>query len=136
MHFDYMIALSVLFVLVFAVMLNSMARHRRQHSDATPLGPTKNRFGGAQGRSQWLWALVPLLILGFVNAELIRGAAHQNTGAGDELLNRPAKFASAKQRPAPAGKERKSAGGRFDPDELISTILSYAPPQLPQPRLQ
>ena len=71
MHHNYMIAISALFLLVFAVMIHSMARHRRTS------GQTSARFSGPTGSSQWIWATIPLLILGLVNVALFRGADRQ-----------------------------------------------------------
>lgn len=133
MHFDFMIAISVLFVAVFAVMLRTMVQHHRALAETDQ---TNKRFGGPQGRSQWIWAVVPLLILGAVNFELIRGALDEKSG--DELFSRP-RLALAKAQPAPAEKMEKESSarrGRFNADDFISVILSYAPEQLPQPRLQ
>ena len=65
LHNSYLAAISVLFVLLFAVMLWSLMRHRKP--DSAP------RFGGPTGRVQWLWALVPMAILGLVDLALIDG---------------------------------------------------------------
>lgn len=68
MHHNYMIAISALFLLVFAIMIHSMAQHRRTS------GQTSTRFAGPTGTSQWIWVTIPLLILGLVNVALFRGA--------------------------------------------------------------
>lgn len=66
LHQAYMTAMSALFVAVFAIILASLARHRRS------LGaPAAKRFGGPTGRGQWLWALLPLLILAGVDFALL-----------------------------------------------------------------
>lgn len=67
LHAIYLIAVSAVFVAVFAVMLHSLIRYRKP-GDAT------RRFSGPTGRVQWLWALVPMLILGAVNIVLIERA--------------------------------------------------------------
>ena len=137
MHFDFMIAISILFVLMFAVMLRTMVQHHRAQMNADQasgqaMSQANKRFGGPQGRSQWIWAVVPLLILGAVNFELIRGAIEEESG-GEQFFAQAAKL--AKVQPAPVEKER-AARGRLNPDDFISIILSFAPEQLPQPRLQ
>ena len=71
MHHNYMIAISALFLLVFAVMIHSMARHR--HTS----GQTSTRFAGPTGSSQWIWATIPLLILALVNVALFLGTDRQ-----------------------------------------------------------
>lgn len=65
LHNSYLIAISVLFVLLFAIMLWSLMRHRRP--DGAP------HFGGPTGRVQWLWALVPMLMLALIDLALIDG---------------------------------------------------------------
>lgn len=65
MHYSYMIVISALFAVVFAIMIYSMIRHRQAcvHSAAA--------FAGTTGPVQWFWALVPLAILAFINFSLI-----------------------------------------------------------------
>ena len=65
MHHSYMIAISALFIVVFVIIIYSMIKHRRSS------GSTGGRFFGPTGGVQWLWALVPLVILAFVNFALI-----------------------------------------------------------------
>ena len=65
MHDSFMIVLSALFVVVFAIMIHSMVKHRR-----APGNPAA-KFSGPTGTVQWLWALVPFGILAFVNITLI-----------------------------------------------------------------
>ena len=64
MHNSYLIAVSALFALTFVIMLYSLIRHRKAD------GAT-SRFSGPTGRVQWLWALVPMAILGAINIALI-----------------------------------------------------------------
>src|ERR1035437_3112540 len=64
MHNRYLIAVSALFALVFVIMLYSLIRYRKAD------GAT-SRFSGPTGRVQWLWALVPMAILGAINIALI-----------------------------------------------------------------
>jgi heme/copper-type cytochrome/quinol oxidase subunit 2 len=63
-----MIAIGVLFVLVFAIMLYSLIAHRRASEHGA------HRFFGPTGTVQWLWALVPFAILAFIGNELTDGA--------------------------------------------------------------
>lgn len=65
MHGYFMVVLTVLFVIVFAITIYSMARHRK--SD----GHQPGRFAGPNGSVQWLWAMVPFAILLFVDYILI-----------------------------------------------------------------
>ena len=65
LHLGYLIFTSVLFALVFAVMIHSLIRHRR----AACAGG--GRFQGTAGKAQWLWTLVPMAMLAFVNGALI-----------------------------------------------------------------
>jgi len=64
MHNHYVIVISGVFALIFVIMLHSLIRHRQS-------GEEPSRFGGPTGRVQWLWALVPMAILGAVNLALI-----------------------------------------------------------------
>ena len=63
MHHSYMIVISVVFVAVFAIIIYSMLKHRWASGSGKFFGPT--------GGIQWFWALVPLLILGFIDMALI-----------------------------------------------------------------
>ncbi|MBS1226984.1 MAG: cytochrome c oxidase, subunit [Proteobacteria bacterium] len=65
LHHSYLIVLGALFVAVFAIMIHSLAAHRR----AT--GETATRFLGPTGTVQWLWAMVPIAILIGVDCALI-----------------------------------------------------------------
>lgn len=64
MHNHSVLVVSAVFALVFAIMLLSLICYRQP--DGEP-----SRFGGPTGRVQWLWALVPMAILGAVNLALI-----------------------------------------------------------------
>ena len=68
MHTSYMIALSVLFAVVFVIMIGSQIRHRRRclRSVAGFSG-----LAGTHGAGQWFWALLPLLILAGINLSLL-----------------------------------------------------------------
>lgn len=68
LHTSYMIAIGVLFVLVFAIMLHSLITHRRTSEHGA------HRFFGPTGTVQWLWTLVPFAILAFIGNELTEGA--------------------------------------------------------------
>ena len=70
LHHYYLIILSALFIVVFAIMIHSLARHRRA------AGPAAARFSGPTGTGQWLWAMVPIAILVSVDLALI-GAADE-----------------------------------------------------------
>lgn len=62
----YVIALSVLFAGVFAMMIIATLQHRRACvRAASPLS-------GTHGLAQWLWMLLPLAILAFINFSLIQ----------------------------------------------------------------
>ena len=65
LHNSYLAAISVLFAVLFAIMLWSLMRYGKP--GRAP------RFGGPTGRVQWLWALVPMLILGVIDLALIDG---------------------------------------------------------------
>ncbi|MEO8409388.1 MAG: hypothetical protein ABI478_02370 [Propionivibrio sp.] len=81
MHHTYLIALSALFLLVFAVMLHSLVAHRRQHSSPDA---TAKRFYGPTGTVQWFWASVPLAILALVSFALLRSAEDSETAASQK----------------------------------------------------
>lgn len=65
MHYSYMIVISALFAVVFAIMIYSMIRHRQA------CARSEAGFTGTTGTAQWFWALVPLAILAFINFSLI-----------------------------------------------------------------
>ena len=72
-HNDYLIFVSVLFALIFAVQAETLRRHRRR-------GLVVRR---GNGRGQWIWALVPLAIVGAVNFALFEaggGVAQDSPG--------------------------------------------------------
>ncbi len=64
-HNQFMTIITVMFVVVFAIMIYSMIRHRKS-TGHTPAG-----FSGPTGTVQWLWALVPFAILLFVDYVLM-----------------------------------------------------------------
>ena len=70
LHNAYLIVLTGLFATVFAIMIHSMARHGQAGAAASA-----KRFGGPTGRGQWLWALVPVAIVGAVEFGLIDSAS-------------------------------------------------------------
>ncbi len=70
LHHSYLIALSALFVVVFTIMIFSLARHRRA-------GGAAARFSGPTGTGQWLWAMVPIAILVSVDLALIDAAGER-----------------------------------------------------------
>ena len=75
MHDSFMIVLSTLFVVVFAIMMHSMFKHRRNCDHSTA------KLTGANGTVQWLWALVPFAILAFVDIALINAPKDRNAHA-------------------------------------------------------
>ena len=64
-HNQFMTIITVMFVVVFAIMIYSMIRHRKS------AGHTPAKFSGPTGTVQWLWALVPFAILLFVDYVLM-----------------------------------------------------------------
>ena len=77
MHHNYMIIISALFAAVFVIILLSMIKHRRSSGAGKFFGPT--------GGIQWFWALVPLVILGFVNMALISVPEDQVSAAPKKI---------------------------------------------------
>ncbi|MCK6387348.1 MAG: cytochrome c oxidase subunit II [Zoogloea sp.] len=65
MHNQFMVVITILFVVVFAIMLYSMIRHRKSVG-AQPAG-----FSGPTGMLQWFWVLVPFAILLFIDFVLM-----------------------------------------------------------------
>lgn len=65
MHNGYMIFVSALFAVVFVVMILSLVKHRRT------CGHLATGFSGPTGTVQWLWALVPFVILAGIDVALI-----------------------------------------------------------------
>lgn len=64
-HNQFMTIITIMFVVVFAIMIYSMIRHRKS------AGHTPAKFSGPTGTVQWLWALVPFAILLFVDYVLM-----------------------------------------------------------------
>lgn len=64
-HTQFMVIITVLFVVAFAIMLYSMIRHRKSSGHA----PTT--FRGPRGLVQWIWLLVPFAILLFIDFVLM-----------------------------------------------------------------
>ena len=64
-HGAFMAFITVLFVVVFAITIYSLAKHRKAVDDQP------NKFAGPTGTVQWLWAMVPFAILLFVDYVLI-----------------------------------------------------------------
>ena len=78
LHHSYLIALGALFIAVFAIMIFSLARHRRA-------GGTPARFSGPTGTGQWLWAMVPIAILVSVDLALIDAAGERHAPAAPTI---------------------------------------------------
>ena len=65
MHNEFMIIITVLFVVVFAIMIYSMIKHRKS------VGHQPAKFSGPTGSVQWFWALVPFALLLFIDFVLM-----------------------------------------------------------------
>jgi cytochrome c oxidase subunit 2 len=65
MHNEFMIIITVLFVVVFAIMIYSMIKHRKS------VGHQPAKFSGPTGTVQWFWALVPFALLLFIDFVLM-----------------------------------------------------------------
>lgn len=65
-HGHFLVAITVLFLLVFAITIYTMAKHRK---DTAPQGTAC--AGSRGGTVQWLWATVPFAILLYVDYVLI-----------------------------------------------------------------
>jgi len=86
MHNHYVIAITAIFALVFVIMLASLIRYRKP-------GDEPSRFGGPTGRVQWLWALVPMAILGAVNIALLEPSGDHKVAQQPTEPGKIAKFA-------------------------------------------
>jgi cytochrome c oxidase subunit 2 len=64
-HNEFMLIITVLFVVVFAIMIYSMVRHRKS------AGHEPAKFTGPTGKLQWFWVLVPFGILLFIDFVLM-----------------------------------------------------------------
>jgi cytochrome c oxidase subunit II len=64
-HNEFMLIITVLFVVVFAIMIYSMIKHRKS------VGHTPAKFTGPTGRLQWFWVLVPFGMLLFIDFVLM-----------------------------------------------------------------
>jgi cytochrome c oxidase subunit II len=60
-HNEFMLIITGIFVVVFAIMTYSMIKHRKS------VGHQPAKFTGPTGRLQWIWALVPFAILLFID---------------------------------------------------------------------
>ena len=60
-HNEFMLVITVLFVVVFAIMIYSMIRHRKS------IGHQPASFTGPNSKLQWMWALIPFAILLFID---------------------------------------------------------------------
>jgi cytochrome c oxidase subunit 2 len=65
LHNDFMLVITMLFIVVFGIMIYTMVKHRR----SAGYQPTK--FTGPTGTVQWLWAMVPFAILLFIDYALM-----------------------------------------------------------------
>jgi cytochrome c oxidase subunit 2 len=64
-HNQFMLIITALFVVVFAIMVYSMVKHRKS------TGHAPARFSGPTGLLQWFWVLVPFGILLFIDFVLM-----------------------------------------------------------------
>lgn len=64
-HNEFMLVITVLFVVVFAIMIYSMVRHRKN------AGHQAAKFSAPTGALQWFWVLVPFAILLFIDFVLM-----------------------------------------------------------------
>jgi len=64
-HNEFMLIITALFVVVFAIMIYSMIRHRKSS------GNEPAKFSGPTGKLQWFWVLVPFAILLFIDFVLM-----------------------------------------------------------------
>ena len=60
-HNQFMLIITAIFVVVFAVMIYSMVKHRKSS------GHAPEKFTGPTGTVQWIWTLVPFAILLFID---------------------------------------------------------------------
>ena len=65
MHNEFMLIITILFVVVFAIMIYSMIKHRKS------LGHQPAKFSGPNSAMQWLWAIIPFAILIFIDFVLM-----------------------------------------------------------------
>ena len=64
-HNEFMLIITLLFVVVFAIMIYSMIKHRKSS------GHPPAKFSGPTGKLQWFWVLVPFGILLFIDFVLM-----------------------------------------------------------------
>jgi cytochrome c oxidase subunit II len=64
-HNEFMLIITILFVVVFAIMIYSMIRHRKS------IGHQPANFTGPRSALQWLWVLIPFAILLFIDFVLM-----------------------------------------------------------------
>jgi cytochrome c oxidase subunit II len=64
-HNEFMLIITVLFVVVFAIMIYSMIKHRKS------VGHQPAKFTGPTGGLQWFWVLVPFGMLLFIDFVLM-----------------------------------------------------------------
>lgn len=114
MHDSFMIVLSTLFVVVFAIMMHSMFKHRRNCDHSTA------KLTGANGTVQWLWALVPFAILAFVDIALINAPIDRSAYAAKKVNLTIAQNLTSTV-PAQANDARRMRGTDGDRDKSAST---------------
>jgi len=64
-HNEFMLIITTLFVVVFAIMIYSMVKHRKS------VGHAPAKFSGPSGALQWFWVLAPFGILLFIDFVLM-----------------------------------------------------------------
>ncbi|WP_301103023.1 cytochrome c oxidase subunit II transmembrane domain-containing protein [Propionivibrio sp.] len=75
LHNSYLILLSALFAVVFAIMIYSLVRHQKT------AGESAAQFFGPSGSVQWLWAVIPIAILVGIDFALIETPADRSSMA-------------------------------------------------------
>jgi heme/copper-type cytochrome/quinol oxidase subunit 2 len=114
MHTSYMIALSVLFAVVFVIMIGSLIWHRRRCLRAAA---GFSGLAGTHGAGQWFWALLPLLILAGINLSLLQPlpAALATAPQKIKLAAATAQVEHAPRIPTPAASAEKPGDGHARP---------------------
>ncbi|WP_294268704.1 cytochrome c oxidase subunit II transmembrane domain-containing protein [Propionivibrio sp.] len=79
MHNGYMIFVSTLFAVVFMIMILSLVKHRKTSGHLTA------KFSGPTGTVQWLWALVPFVILAYIDVALINLPNDRNSSVQKKI---------------------------------------------------
>jgi heme/copper-type cytochrome/quinol oxidase subunit 2 len=106
LHNSYLAVLSALFALVFAIMIHSLARHRRACRNAS--------FSGPGGSVQYLWAMVPVAILAGIDFALIEAPAELRAQAPAKIELAAASLRCCRWRPQRLRRATPKASLRAD----------------------